>query len=131
MIRFAAVAAAICFAPMAWAVNKCTAADGRVVYQEAPCPSDAKASRIGAEPKPQAGAYESLKASCGGKLPGLPEVGWTEGRFLTCTLTGAMRAFKVNETTTASGTLRQYVLRAPGFYVYAQDGKITAVQGAR
>lgn len=42
MLRFAFVIALITAAAPSWAVNKCTAADGSVTFQEAPCPGSAK-----------------------------------------------------------------------------------------
>ena len=35
---------AMCLAPAAWADNKCTGADGKVVYQDAPCSSTSKSA---------------------------------------------------------------------------------------
>ena len=40
---------AMCLAPAAWAVNKCTGADGKVVFQDAPC-ADGKGGKIDVKP---------------------------------------------------------------------------------
>lgn len=130
----------------AWAVNKCTAADGRVVYQEAPCPSDAKAAPVDVRPnglspsqagrfdldeykRALAGSLAAARAACGGgELPVAPEVGWPEAKFLQCSRLGVAGSYTVNETQVAGGTGRQYVFRTTGTYVYTSNGVVTAVQ---
>lgn len=40
MIRYATCVLAMGFLAPAWAINKCTGADGKVSFQDAPCPGD-------------------------------------------------------------------------------------------
>lgn len=133
----------------AFAAIKCTTADGRTVYQDAPCPSGAKADPVDTRPNglspSQAGrfdlgeygralaaALDAAKAACGGGgLPVLPEVGWSEARFLQCSRLGVVGTYTVNETQVAGGVGRQYVFRNSDTYVYTNNGQVTGVQRQR
>lgn len=71
------------------------------------------------------------------ELPKLPEIGWTESKFLECTRYGIVGTnsivskVKVNETNTAAGVSKQFVFRDPDAYVYTTNGIVTAVQQSR
>ncbi|SEQ85434.1 DUF4124 domain-containing protein [Giesbergeria anulus] len=53
LVVIAAIASSIAFAP-AWAINKCTGADGKVTYQEAACSTDARGALQNPSPAPPA-----------------------------------------------------------------------------
>ena len=59
LIKHAALMVVALTLSPAWAVNKCTAADGRVSYQEEPCPhgSEGKEIKIHNDVPPGDGAY--------------------------------------------------------------------------
>lgn len=50
MTRILLLAAATALPASAWAINKCTGPDGRVVYQEAACSSDSKTAEVKVAP---------------------------------------------------------------------------------
>ena len=136
LLLIAAALSALC-AP-AWAVNKCTGADGRVTYQEGDCSPGSKTLPI-----PSAccspsnsdaglGLDERIKRAaikCGlDKLPEYPSIGWAEERFLSCSVVALTQAPHINTTETAFGTTKQYVYRYYRAYVYVRGGKVTTVQ---
>lgn len=128
------LAAVLLAASPAWAVNKCTGPDGKVGYQDAPCAKDARASTITA-PAPLSGATSlddriNLAAKkCGvAKLPEYPEIGWSEERFLSCSVAALYGGIKINSTETALGVSKQYVLSNYKAYVYVRGGKVVAIQ---
>ena len=71
---------------------------------------------------------------CGGKpVVQTPEVGMTEHQFLNCTSVGRSMFWTVNETQTANGISRQYVITNSFYtnkvkYLYTRDGMITGLQ---
>jgi hypothetical protein len=132
----AALLAALC-AP-AWALNKCTAPDGKVQYQNGDCSPGSKSLPI-----PSAccsptntdaglGLDERIKraaAKCGvDKLPEYPSIGWAEERFLSCSVVALTQTPLINTTETAFGTSKQYVFRYYKAYIYVRDGKVTTIQ---
>lgn len=57
MRRFAGLGLALlALSANAWAINKCTGSDGKVSYQEAPCPSATRAQEVAAPSGPATGA---------------------------------------------------------------------------
>ena len=141
MIRQALIlSAAMLFAP-AWAVIKCTGADGKIAYQEAPCVDTSKSESLDvppANPSSKESPYAALlqerlrnaqKACDVSDLPVYPQIGWTEEKFLQCTRYGAViRPSAVNITESVNGISRQYVYRNAGSYIYTVNGIVTAVQ---
>lgn len=129
-----------------WAVNKCTDAAGKVSYQEAACPhqgqkldlpaaGQADSSPLSAQfeelAKARKALYRALEdriKACGPAAELQPAVGMTEADFL-CTRSGIVSVGKVNETETAAGLSKQYVMKSGATrYVYVTDGLVTAVQ---
>lgn len=109
-----------------WAINKCTAPDGKVSYQEAPC--------AGAQ-----GAQEL-------KVPAVPSTSDQEARFNNSIAVGKImvgmtaaqvrRAWgeptKINVTVSGGGRTEQWVYRGKNFrddYVYLENGTVRSVQG--
>lgn len=130
---FALLAATLC-AP-AWAVNKCTGADGRVVYQEASCDATTKAAAQVKTWNVSSGGsdYEErlrrATTECGiEKMPDYPEVGWSEEKFLQCCKMSHGPSPVINRTETALGVSKQYVFDYYKAYVYVRGGKVVAIQ---
>ncbi len=139
-----------------WAINKCTGADGRVVYQATACPGSGdivgneiahrEAERKATAQREQHEQEASRRAwaqhrlneqtrlqSCKGQIHDVPFVGMTVHAMENCTRfwerygAGA----RVNETETAFGISRQYVfnLRDNNIrYLYTANGIVTAIQ---
>lgn len=125
----------------AWAVNKCKGPDGKVTYQEGSCATTEKgeAVLIRETKTPSLGSdYEAVlqkrvrdaaRACRMDELPKLPEVGWTEDKFLQCSKFGVVApASKVNVTRTDTGISKQFVYRDSDVYVYTINGVVTAIQ---
>ena len=136
----------------AWAVEKCTGADGKVTFQNMPCAvpgitvaediklkaqkrkEDAAKPQftvIDVEANSTTARFDAARTACGGTLPDFPTIGMTEGTFKRCTVLGAIVAAEsVNETETAAGVTKQYVYKKDvGVrYVYLRNGVITAIQ---
>lgn len=129
-----------------WAVNKCADEHGKVAYQNEPCARQGEKIKLhntGSAPagvalpsarnalseKIHQSALQVISArveSCGPKIDRIPAVGMSEDDFL-CTGAGIHSVRKINRTTTATGVLKQYVIREGG-YVYTENGVVTAVQ---
>jgi len=130
----AILAAALLITTPAWAINRCTGADGKVSYQEGTCAHDAAAKAI--TPVAQPRSSQSLNdrinnaaKQCGvAKLPEYPAVGWSEDQFLNCSVVGLSETPKINTTETANGVSKQYVFRYYKTYVYVRRGMVAAVQ---
>lgn len=122
------------FAVPVWAINKCTAPDGRVSYQEAKCADDARVATIKAPATPSGATslddrIKSAAEKCGfAKLPEYPEIGWSEERFLSCSVAALYGGIKINSTETAFGVSKQYVLSNYKAYVYVRGGKVVTIQ---
>jgi hypothetical protein len=122
----------------AWALNKCTAPNGKVEYRQGDCSPDSQSlpipSACCAPSNPDAGLGldERIKraaAKCGvDKLPEYPSIGWTEERFLSCSVVALTQTPLINTTETAFGTSKQYVFRYYRAYIYVRDGKVTTIQ---
>lgn len=121
-------------AGQAWAVNRCTGPDGKVTYQEAMCSDNATAVTIKPQYQPaDTGSLDDririAAKACGlSKLPEYPEVGWSEERFLACSVVALSGTPKINTTETAAGVSKQYVFRYYRAYVYVRGDKVVAVQ---
>lgn len=130
----------------AQAVNKCVDAAGKVSYQEAACPHQGQKLELPAtgpaDNGPLSAQFEELAKArkalyraledrikaCGPGADAQPAVGMTEAEFL-CTRSGIASVGKVNETETAAGVSKQYVMKSGATrYVYVTDGLVTAVQ---
>lgn len=131
----------------ALAVNKCVDAAGKVSYQEAACPHQGQKLELPAtagntDRGPLAAQFEELAQArnalyraledrikaCGPGADMQPAVGMTEAEFL-CTRSGIVSVGKINETETAAGVSKQYVLKSGATrYVYVTNGLVTAVQ---
>lgn len=122
----------------AWAVNKCTAPNGKVEYQEGDCSPGFKSLPIpsacctATTSDASLGLDERIKraaAKCGvDKLPEYPAIGWTEEKFLSCSVVAFTQTPLINTTETALGTSKQYVFRYYKAYIYVRDGTVTAIQ---
>ena len=124
----------------AWAVNKCTGSDGKVIYQETACDNAQKTETVTIKPTAaptSSEAYGAMlerrlseaKKACGmADLPSLPEIGWSEDKFMRCSKIGVVGSVKVNTTETSAGVSKQFVFRVSEVYVYTVNGTVTAVQ---
>ena len=118
--------AVVLAAAPAWAVNKCTGQDGKVVFQDAPCDSMAR-------------SQEKLK------LPDAPATTPEEARFNAAMATGKVmigmtaeqvrRSWgaptKVNASIGKYGRHEQWVYDRGNYqsqYVYVQNGLVTSIQ---
>lgn len=132
------VSAAIC-AP-AWAINKCTGPDGKVVYQDAPC--QGKGEAISATPAAGAAQQQAaqgpqnwkLKAAQADErvrirsavLAGVPALGMT-GIELEQAL-GLPDRINTGEYSSGSTQQRIYEQKGGTWYVYTDGLKVVAVQ---
>lgn len=119
----------------AWAVNKCTAADGKVSFQDAPCAAGkAESLSIKASASTPSTAAPAPKASSGltqaelnsAIVRGEPLVGMTRAQ-----LDRVMGApSKVNADNYAGVQKNQIIYERPGatWYVYTDSGIVTAIQ---
>lgn len=90
MIKQVLVLAAAVLLTPAWAVNKCTGADGKVVFQDAPCsgkgeeiqikPASGSAARPAAAAAPQ--NAPAAQAAAGGKKEGAFGSSWQRKTYL-------------------------------------------------
>lgn len=142
----------------ALAINKCTGADGKFVFQDAACPnsgitvgdemklrnqqrikeladSEAKARarvvRLQNDPDSESSKLQSASASCGQSLEELPRVGMVEKTAIKCTIFGVLNPpTTVNETETKAGVTKQYVFRnfSEIKYLYIRGGVVSAIQ---
>lgn len=147
MKHIAALVVALITSPV-WAVNKCTDADGKVLYQHEACPQQGRKIELH-NTTPSTGSdmsteallrdlkrlnedyIKALKAAgdaCGPMLQSKPTIGMSEADFL-CTRPGLYGVTKVNQTITAGGVRKQYVMDHSDLrYVYVDNGVITAIQ---
>lgn len=118
--------AAVALSGPAWAINKCTAPDGKVSYQEAPCATAQGAAELKVQPGPATGDQDASFANsiAVGKIM----VGMTAAHV--------RRAWgeptKINVTLSASGRTEQWVYRGRNYrddYVYLDNGVVRSVQG--
>lgn len=140
------------------AINKCTGADGKFVFQDAACAnsgitvgdeiklrnqqrikeladSEAKArarvSRLQNDPDSESSKLQSASASCGQSLEELPRIGMAERTAIKCTIFGVLNPpTTVNETETKAGITKQYVFRnfSEIKYLYIRGGVVSAIQ---
>lgn len=109
-----------------WAINKCTAPDGKVSYQEAPCGTAQGASELKVQSGPATTDQDARfnNSIAVGKIM----VGMTAAHV--------RRAWgeptKINVTLGASGRTEQWVYRGRNYrddYVYLDNGIVRSVQG--
>lgn len=123
------------------AVNKCKGPDGKVTYQESACAASEKGETViirETKTPDFASSYEATlkkrvrdaaQACRLDDLPSLPEVGWSEEKFLQCSRFGVVApASKVNVTRSTTGVFKQFVYRDSDVYIYTTNGVVTAVQ---
>lgn len=110
----------------AWAINKCTAPDGKVSYQEAPC----GATQGAAELKVQTGPASSDQDSTFNNSVAVGKI------MVGMTAAHVRRAWgeptKINVTLGARGRTEQWVYRGRNYrddYVYLDNGVVRSVQG--
>lgn len=159
MIKLAVfLAAALSAAVPAWAVNKCTGPDGKVMFQDAPCPgtgitvaedlarrqaetelrrNEANKLREEAEIQKRKAALQDearqalRQQVCKGKFYAEPTIGMKVETWQHCTEFWDSHGSgeKVNETESAAGVRRQHVFRYSTIkYIYTTNGIITAIQ---
>ena len=118
--------AAMLSASPSWAINKCTAPDGKVSYQEAPCNAAQGAAELKVPVAPPANDLEARfnNAIAVGKIM----VGMTASQV--------RRAWgeptKINVTLGATGRTEQWVYRGRNYrddYVYLDNGVVRSIQG--
>lgn len=80
LIRYAACALALGFLAPAWAVNKCTGADGKVSFQDAPCPGPGE--KIEVRPATQGVTPTQPSAGSGTGKEGAFGASWQRKRYL-------------------------------------------------
>lgn len=102
-MKFAPIAAALLavLCTQTWAVNKCTGADGKVSFQDAPCTANAtgKTVKIWSEQAPveHGERVQAMKAQCEAMLRNVPSwkdkdslkfIGFFRGKATTITIDG-------------------------------------------
>lgn len=124
--KLAGVLALAVLSGHAWAINKCTAPDGKVSYQEAPCGTAQEAAELKVQSGPATTDQDSRfnNSTAVGKIM----VGMTAAHV--------RRAWgeptKINVTLGASGRTEQWVYRGRNYrddYVYLDNGVVRSVQG--
>lgn len=141
----------------ALAINKCTGADGRVVFQDGACPNSgitvgdemklrnqqrikelaesearakAKALQTQNDPDSESAKLQAASSSCGQSLEELPRIGMAEQVAIKCTIFGVLnKPTTVNETETKAGVTRQYVFRnfSQIKYLHIRGGVVSAI----
>lgn len=115
--------ALLLIAPSAWAVNKCTAADGSVAYQEAPCTGKGETIKLPAQPEVSPVEVVRNNAVANGRVM----VGMTAQQVRRAWGTPTT----INKTVGGHGVSEQWVYDRGDFraqYVYLDDGAVTSVQ---
>ncbi len=110
----------------AWAINKCTGADGKVSYQEAPCAVQQNAQELKLQKAAPPSDLDSRFANA--IAVGKVMVGMTAAHV--------RRAWgeptKINVTVGGSGRTEQWVYRGSNYrdsYVYLDNGLVRSIQG--
>lgn len=122
----------------AWAINKCTGADGRVVYQEAPCAGGKTINLSGAgqaDPgSPQATQWKRVIARQAHDEKVAAAIGERK-IFIGMTADEARQSWgapnKVNTSIGSYGRHEQWVYdrgRSRAQYVYVENGVVTSMQ---
>jgi len=124
-IRFAACALALGFLAPAWAINKCTDADGKVSFQDAPCAGEGEKIEV----RPAVQGATPIPPSASTAKEGVFGAAWQRKQYLQSQgVPQARAAVERNqrecaaqpaEVTTQSGPLRRSTI-APGT-MFAQD----------
>ena len=128
---------AMCLAPAAWAVNKCTGADGKVVFQDAPC-ADGKGQKMdirpasgsaGASPAEAQLEIEKLKRS-----NAMAEAIRSHKPLIGMSIAQLQEAMgpasKVNADNYNGVQREQVIYERPGetWYVYTRSGVVESIQ---
>jgi hypothetical protein len=108
----------------AWAVNKCTAPDGKVQFQDAPCAGKGEAITV----RPASGSKSSVTPEAANAIA-------TQDVFVGMTAAEVRRSWgaphKINATVTGSGTSQQWVYRRErnqAQYIYLDNGVVRSIQ---
>lgn len=135
----ACVLAALC-AP-AWAVNKCTGANGKAVYQDMPCDGGEKVnlSGAGAANQESSGAVYWKREAARQTTQMRAQDAIANGKvFIGMTADEVIASWgdptAVNRTVTAASNSEQWVYRRGSFeaqYVYLRNGIVTSLQSPR
>ena len=130
------LSAALLTAP-AWAVNKCTGADGKVSYQEAPCAGSGQSLNVRTTSSPAASNSQSEAQARLSKLKrdnAMAEAIRTHTPIVGMTMAELEKAMgpatKVNADN-YNGTRRDQVIYERSnetWYVYTTDGRVESVQ---
>jgi len=140
--RFAMVVSAAALALPAWAVNKCTEPDGRVVFQDAPCQGVGEKLKIPGERKASDGSKSSddLQTRFEQNMRILREQQEIADRPVSIGMTAEEvistwgRPMKVNTTVTPGKRSEQWVYRrgrSRTQYVYLDNGVVRATQDSQ
>lgn len=147
MIKHAILLSAALVVAPAWAVNKCTGPDGKISFQETPCPG--KGEKIEVRPASGDGrsdwqrqtdemteqikkGYKAVADACTARKVSALSIGMAKDDALC--VPGWMFPKSTNRTSTAAGVREQVVFG--GFerfdskpkYLYFENGKLTAIQ---
>lgn len=147
MIKHAVLLSAVLMAAPAWAVNKCTGADGKISFQEAPCAG--RGEKIEVRPASGDGrsdwqrqiddttteikkGYQAVADNCNARGVKALAIGMPKNDALC--VPGWRFPKSTNTTSTAAGVREQVVFG--GFdrfdskpkYLYFENGKLTAIQ---
>lgn len=143
MRRCIAILAALaaCGAQHAVAANKCTLADGKVVYQDAPCAGGAASERVNlsgagqAQPYSQGATYWLREAARIERANQVEAAIASRQVVLGMTANEALLSWgqpsKVNASIGAYGRKEQWVYRrgrVRADYVYVENGRVTDIQ---
>jgi hypothetical protein len=108
----------------AWAVNKCTGADGKVQFQDAPCMGKGETITV----RPASGAKSSVTPEAANAIA-------SGGVFVGMTAAEVRRSWgaphKINATVSGSGTSQQWVYRREhnqAQYIYLDNGVVRSIQ---
>lgn len=137
MTKQAVFMAVLLLAAPAWAINKCSASDGKVVFQDAPCAGQGEVLNVRpasghADPATQASAQERLQklkadnAMAEAIRLHRPLVGMT-----TAQLQDAMGLPTRVNASNYNGALHDQLIyegRGETWYVYTRNGVVTSVQ---
>lgn len=123
LISIVALAAATAMSP-AWAVNKCTAADGQITFQDAPCAGKGETLTV----RPASGSQSSVSPAVANAM--------ARGRVMVGMTAAEVRRSwgspdKINSTVNGQGTSQQWVYDRGQFkaqYVYLDNGVVRSIQ---
>jgi hypothetical protein len=137
-----ALALAMAATAPAWAVNKCTGADGKVVFQDAPCEGEGEKLRImGAgqgDPTSQGAVYWQREAEKNRRASQMQRAIAAREVVIGMTAEEVVaswgRPTKVNTTITGGSKTEQWVYRRGGVaaqYIYLHNGAVRSMQDSQ